>query len=98
MQRNLAFDHVALALANRRHVYGNRLCHRAESGAMLRQMRDPGAPDLVLAGHAGDVGTRPSDPAALHDGCPAPRLRHMPGQQLAAPSAADDDDVELLWL
>jgi hypothetical protein len=36
-----------------------------------------------------------ADPATLDNGSSLPRLRHMPGQQLAALTAAEDQDVEL---
>ena len=68
---------------------------RAELRRVVRQMRDPRAPDLVLAGQAGDVGAGAADPAALDDGGPPPRPRQMPGQQLAALAAAKDQDFKL---
>jgi hypothetical protein len=81
MQGNLAVDHIPLALANLRHVGRDRTGdHRAELRGMLRQMRDPRAPNLILAGQAGDVGTGAPDPPALYDGSPSPRSRHMPSQ------------------
>jgi hypothetical protein len=55
-------------------------------------MPDPGAPNLILAGKAGDVGTGAADPPALHDRGTPPRLRHMPGEQLPAKSAAKDQN------
>src|SRR5215471_14971407 len=58
-------------------------------------MRDPRAPNLVLAGQAGDVRAGAADPTALDDGSPPPRLRHVPSQQLAALSAAKDQHVKL---
>ena len=98
MQLDLALHHVALALANRRHIGPDRPGHRAELSGVMHQMRHPRAPDLVLAGHAGDVGTGAANPAALDNGGSLPRLRHMPGQQLAALTAAEDQDVELFRL
>jgi hypothetical protein len=95
MQFDLAVDHVALALADRRHVGLHRTGHRAELSGVVRQMRHLGAPNLVLAGHAGDIGTGAADPAALDDGSPPPRLRHVPCQQLAALAAAQDQDFNL---
>ena len=80
MQGDLAVDHVALALANFRHVGRDGPGHRAELCCVMRQMRDPGAPNLILAGQAGDVGTGAADPPALDDGGPSPRSRHMPSQ------------------
>jgi hypothetical protein len=81
MKGNLPLDHIALALANLRHVGGDGAGdHRAELLGVLRQMRDPRAPDLILAGQAGDVGTGPADPPALDDGSPPPRSGHVPSQ------------------
>ena len=96
MQGNLALDHVALALANLRHVGRDRTGdHRAELRGVLRQMRDPRAPNLILAGQASNVGTGAPDPPALDDGSPPPRSRQMPSQQLAAKSAAEDQCVKV---
>src|SRR5215472_11201895 len=93
MQFDFAVDHIALALAHLCHVGrdwpGD---HRAELGCVMRLMCDPGAPNLVLARQASDVRTRTADPPALDDGSPTPRLRQMPGQQLAAKSTAQDQD------
>src|ERR1700756_4344816 len=51
MKANLALDHVAFALANLCHVSRDGTGdHCAELRGVLRQMRDPRAPDLVLAG------------------------------------------------
>jgi hypothetical protein len=98
MQIDLATDHIALATQNSRHVGRNRTGCHAELRAMLREMRDPGAPNLGLAGHAGDVRTGPADPAALDKGSPPPRLRQMPSDQLASLSAAKDQYVKLFDL
>src|SRR5262245_11578185 len=73
-------DHLALALADRRHVGRDGAGYHAEVRALARQMRDPRAPNLVLAGQAGDVGAGAADPPALDDGSPPPRLRHVPSQ------------------
>src|SRR5262249_50002078 len=63
----------ALTLADLCHVGRDRTAdHRAELGGVTRQMRDPRAPNLVLAGEAGDIGTGAPDPAALDDGSPSP--------------------------
>src|SRR5271166_1116063 len=72
MQSNLAIDHVLLALPNLSHVGRDRTGdHRAERCGVMRQMRDPCAPDLILAGQAGDVGTgAPNLPPN-----PLPRIR-----------------------
>src|SRR5262249_3270946 len=88
-------DHLALALADRRHVGRDGAGYHAEVRALARQMRDPRAPNLVLAGQAGDVGAGAADPPALDDGSPPPRLRHVPTQKLPALSAAKDQTVKL---
>src|ERR687887_192892 len=99
MQRNLALDHVPLALADLRHVgRDGARDHCAELRGVMRQMCDPRAPNLVLAGQAGDIGTGAPDPPALHDGSPSPRPRHMPSHLLAALSTAKDQDFEAFWL
>jgi hypothetical protein len=95
---DLALDHVALALHNGRHVDRDGTHHDAELRAVPRQMRDFRAPDLVLARQAGDVGAGATDPAALDDGNPSPRLRHVPCEQLATLAAAQDEDVKLFRL
>jgi hypothetical protein len=56
-------------------------------------MGDPRARDLVLAWHAGDVGTGAADPFAFHDGSSPSGACHLPGDELAASSAAEDEDV-----
>src|SRR5277367_7130643 len=61
-------------------------------------MRDPGAPNLILAGKAGDVGTGAADPPALQDGGTSPRLRHMPSEQLPAKPAAKDQNFNRFCL
>src|SRR5215469_1761729 len=79
MQRNLALDHIALTLADPCHVGRDRTAdNRAELGGVTRQMRDPRAPNLILDGQAGNVGTGAPDPVALHDGSPTPRSRPIP--------------------
>src|SRR5262245_7138139 len=67
-------DHLALALADRRHVGRDGAGYHAEVRALARQMRDPRAPNLVLAGQAGDVGAGAADPPALDDGSPPPPI------------------------
>src|SRR5262252_529433 len=98
MQRNLALDHIPLALADLRHIGPDGTGdHRAELRCALRQMRDPRTPNLVLAWQAGDVGTGAPDPPALDDGRPSPRSRHMPSHLLAALATAKDQDFKLFW-
>src|SRR5215510_10347174 len=69
-------------------------CH----SAVAHQRRDLGAPDLVLAGQAIDVGTGATDPSALTDGGPSTRSRHLPGQEPAARSTAKDQDFKSIRL
>ena len=98
MQGNLAVNHVALALAHRRHVDRDRTGHRAELRGVARQMRDLGAPNLILTGQTVDVGTRAPDIPALHDDSLSPGLRHMPSQELATNSTTKDQDFIHFWL
>jgi len=91
---NLAVDHVALALANRHHVDRHATGLRAGLGGVARHVRDVRARKFVFAGHAVHVRTRPADPLALHHGCPSPRSRHVPGQELAACAATKDQDFK----
>ena len=65
--------HVALTLANLRHVDLDRAGHHAELGAGAREMRDLGAVNFVLAWQACDVGARAADPFALDDRSALPR-------------------------
>src|SRR6202023_3486557 len=95
---NFAINHVALALANLCHVGRDGTGRCTELCGAMRQMCDPRAPNLILAGQAGDVGAGAPDPPALHDGSPSPRSRHMPSQQLATLSTAQDQDFKPLWL
>ena len=57
---NFTVDHVALALANLCHVGCDGTGRRAELRGVTHQLCDPRAPNLILAGQAGDVGTRSS--------------------------------------
>src|SRR5215471_8987901 len=99
MLRNPGLDHIALTLADPRHVGRDRTAdHRAELVGVTRQMRDPRAPNLVLAGEAGDIATGAPDPAALDDGSPLPRPRHMPSHLFAALAAAKDQDFDAFRL
>src|SRR5271154_4425809 len=61
-------------------------------------MRDLGAPNHVLTGQAGDIGTGAPDPLALDHGGPSSRSRHVPSQQLTAGSAAENQNVILFGL
>src|SRR5258708_35163146 len=89
MQFDLAVDHIALALAYHGHVGLDGTSHCAELARVVRQMCDLRTPDLVLTGHAGDVGTGPANPAALDDSGTPPRPCHVPGRQFATLTAAN---------
>jgi hypothetical protein len=97
MRGNLGVNHVALALAHRRHVDGDGTGHGAELRSVVHQVRDLGAPNLILAGQAVDVGTGAPDIPALHDGSPSPGARHIPSQELATLPTAEDQDLKPLW-
>src|SRR5262245_7474987 len=90
---DLGGDHVALALANRYHVDRAGLKRPAAFRGVAHEMGDPCARDLVLAWHAGDVGTGTADPFAFNDGSSPSGSCHLPGNELAASSAAEDEDV-----
>src|SRR5262245_29110085 len=90
---DLGGDHVALALAHHCHVNRAGLKPPAILRGVAHEMGDPRARDLVLARHAGDVGTGAADPLAFHDGSPPSGCCHLPGDELAASSAAKHEDV-----
>jgi hypothetical protein len=94
--RNLTLHHLALAPANRCHIDSDGTSHRAIAPAVTRELRDLRTRNLILARHAGDVGTGATNPLSLHDGSPSSRLRHMPTQKLAARPAAEDENFKLL--
>jgi hypothetical protein len=85
-------------LTNLRHIDSDRTIHRAMLRTVSRDMCYFRAGDLVLGGHAGDVGTGAANPTPLHDGGSSSRLRHVPGDKLAARTAAKDENLELLSL
>jgi hypothetical protein len=93
MPCNQIFDHGALAPLNRRHIDSDGTSHRAEQRTVPRQMRDPGAANLILAGQAGDIGTGAPDPPPLDDRSPSPRLCHVPSYELATSPTAKDQDI-----
>ena len=93
VQRNLALHHLALAPTDRCHVNRDRIGYGAEVPAVTRNVRDLRTRNLVLAWHAGDVGTGAANPPPLHDDGLVPGLRQVPGQKLAASSAAKDQCV-----
>jgi hypothetical protein len=95
MLRDPVLDHISLALADPCHVGRDRTAdHRAELGGVTRQVRDPCAPNLILAGKAGDIATGAPDPLPLTTAvrrtdrttpsscrprhCQGSRLRHVP--------------------
>src|SRR5262245_36599099 len=94
MRGNLVVNHVALALANRRHVDGDGTGHDAEFRGVTGQMRDFGAANHILTRHTGDVRAGSADPPPLHDGSPSARSRHMPGDELATSATAKDQDFK----
>lgn len=60
------FDHVALALPDRGHVYGHQIgCNALRCGVMY-QIGYLGAGDFVLGGQVSDVRAGSADPQALH--------------------------------
>ncbi len=67
MHIDQAVDHLALALAHRRHVDPDILLADAEFLAAKKVGRDLGAVDDVLARQAGDVRARAADVFALDD-------------------------------
>src|SRR6266508_3914444 len=89
-----AIDHVALALPHARHIDRGGIRHDPELCRVVYQVGDFRAPDLVLAGEAVDIRAGAADPAAFHHGRPAPGVRHVPGQILAALATAKDEDIK----
>src|SRR5262249_31763381 len=69
---NLTVHHLALALANCGHVDSDRICHDAMLSTVRCRVAPFGIRNLVLAGHAGDVGTETATPPPLHDGGSVP--------------------------
>src|SRR5262249_52372824 len=92
MRGNLALNHVAFALANLGHINPDGSGHGAELRTIARHMRHLRAPNLVLAGHAVDIGTAAPTIPALHDDSLSPGLRHVPSQELATNSTTKDQD------
>jgi hypothetical protein len=62
----------------------------------MRKVRDFRARNLILAWHAGDVGTGAANPMSLHDGSAPSRLRHVPSDKFAARPAAKDENFQVL--
>ena len=98
MRGDESFDHVPLALANLAHVDLDWAGHHAELSAVAREMGRLGAMDLILAGQACDVGAGAADPFALDNRDPAARSPVVPGRELAAASAAEDQNVIMFGL
>src|SRR4029077_16632700 len=96
MEGDLASDHVALALADLRHIGSDATGRGAELRCMVHQLRHLCTPDLVLAGQARNVGTGAPNPSPLHNGGPPPRACEVPSKQLPSLSAAEDHSVEPL--
>jgi hypothetical protein len=95
---NLGFNHVALALANHRHVDRGGPGLDAVRSGMPHEIGDPRARNLVLARHTGDIGTGTSDPPALRDGSSSSGFCHVPRDELATGSTAKDQDFIPFWL
>jgi hypothetical protein len=72
MEGDLARHHVALALTHLRHIDADATSRGAEMSRVVCKLRHLGAPDLVLARQARDVGTGAADPPPLHNGGPPP--------------------------
>src|SRR4029077_9582323 len=64
--RNLAFHHFALAPTNRFHIDSDGIGDRAIVLAVTSNVRDFRARNLILARHAGDVGTGSANPLSFH--------------------------------
>src|SRR5262249_3977566 len=95
MGGDLVSDHRALALPYASHVDRDRARREAELRGVVDQIRDLGAPDLVLAREAVDVRASAADPSALHDGSPVAGSSEVPGHVLAALAATEDEDLIL---
>src|SRR5262245_66673583 len=82
--RNLAFHHFALALTNGCHIDSDGTGHRAVALTETREPRNFRTGNLILAWHASDIGTGPTNPTSLHHGSLSSRLRHVPSDNLPA--------------
>src|SRR5215471_7836280 len=98
VEGDLPVDHVLLAAPNLRHIDRNCAGLCAELSGVAGEMCDARAPDLVLAGQAGDGGTGAADPTAFYDRNALPGSGQMPGEQLATLSAAYDQEIVMFWL
>ena len=99
VEGDLSLDHVALALAHLRHVGRDRAGdHRAELRRVPGQPGDACAPDFVLAGHAGDVGTGTSDVSPLDEDHPLPGSRQVPRKEISARTTAKKQGIKMFRL
>ena len=64
MKLDLAFDYILLATSNLRHIDPYCFGNCAEVGGIPDDVRDPGAPDLILGGQTGHRWARATDPTA----------------------------------
>src|SRR5262249_22879442 len=90
---DLGFDHLALPLQYASHVGLARARHKPEVRRVADQVRNLRAPDLVLARETVDVRTRAADPPSFDDGGSVPGSGHVPGQELSAKSASQDENL-----
>ena len=63
----------------------------AESAPLTNEIRNFGAPDLILAGETIDVRARSANPPPLNDRGLLAGLRQMPGEEFPALTATDND-------
>src|SRR5262245_45548277 len=98
VESDFAVDHVLFAAPNLRHSGRNCAGLCAELSGVAGEMRGARAPDLVLTRQTSDGGTGATDPTALDHNDPLPRSGQMPGEQLAALSAAQDQEIVMSWL
>ena len=90
MKLNFALDHLALAIQDALHVRR----HWSSLNAIFRAMTSEPirfcAANHVLAGQAGNVGTRSANVFPLHNSRAVARLCHIPRQVLSRLSASDN--------
>src|SRR5262249_44506121 len=98
VRRNLTLHHLALTPTNRCHIDSDGPGHYSVLSAVTRKMYHFRVRDLILAGHASDVGTGATNPASLHHGGPVPRLCQVPSYEFAANPAAKDNNFKPFWL
>jgi hypothetical protein len=93
---NQAVHHFAFAVPNRRHIDRSRSGRTPEFAGMVDEIRNFGAPDLILAGETIDVRARSANPPPLNDRGLSARSRRMPGEDFPA-LAATDNDVPIVF-